>query len=208
MTGYEVHCICMRIMQRRIVPLQNYLKSTASKYFEKLAKYFVSQGLNKDDVQNYIICTYKDDPISFSAYTLMSEKSKELFTNWKKELSTPALYLQHVSDGFNYIENFCLKHELSFEEYCNRFLIQHIRKNKVDFVIAVYMKLFNKDTLTKLEKILLKKYFKDYSIIELRIQDPELNTVLKQRSKEMMDMIRNYNTYKKPTNKYTQVHNQ
>ena len=195
MTGYEVSNICWRLMGRGKFKLDSYLNSKQKNFYEMLAKEFVKNGMDLDAVRNYIQATYNADPVNFSPFELLSDDAKERYERWKRECSTKAVYLEHVREGFNFIENYCIRNKITFKHYCSNFLKKHLREGKVDSAIVVYMKLIDRSKLGKLDKILLKKFLKEYNIVEFRIANPELNKLLSERSKEMVGLISQYKKY-------------
>lgn len=195
MTGYEVHCICWRLMGRGKQKLETYLESKHKNFYEMLAKEFVKDGMDIKAVRSYIQASYNADPVNFSPFELLSDEAKERYEKWKKECSSKAIYLEHVREGFNFIENYCIRNKITFNQYCSQFLKKHLREGKVDSAIVVYMNLIDKSKLGKLDKILLKKFLKEYNIVEVRINNPELNKLLSERSKEMIGLISQYKQY-------------
>lgn len=177
-------------MKRRVITFDQYKVSTKNGFYEKLARYFTKAGMNFDDVSCYIRRAFHNDPANFQPYDLMSEDAQEIFKKWKQTESSKAVYFQYVNEGFDFIENFCIKNKLTLEQYTNEFLKKHIRQGNVDYSIPIYMKLIDRRKLKKIDKLLLKKFLNQYNIVQIRINNnPEFEILLHERSLEMRRLI-------------------
>lgn len=189
MTGYEVRNICRSVMGRRKISIESHMQSDQVNYFESLADFFVDKGLSKNEIRKYIISNYRDDHVNFTPFNLMSDDAQQVYKKWKKNNFSKADYYQFINESFNFIENFCINKNITFKKYCRKYLKNHIREEKIDYSIPIYLNLIDIKKLNKLEKILLKKFIKEYNAIEFRIQNKIIKNILKTRSKEMLQMI-------------------
>lgn len=189
MTGYDVFCICRKVMKRRKVSLDKYVESNQKNFYETLARFFVKSGMNLKDVSCYVRRSYYNDPTNFQPFDLMDENAQKTYKKWKQTESSKALYFQHVNEGFDFIENFCIKNNLTLDQYKNKFLKKHIRQEKIDYSIPVYMKMIDRRKLNRIDKLLLKKFLEEYNIVQIRIENPEFETLLHKRSLEMRRLI-------------------
>jgi len=190
-TGYLIYCKCNKLKKKYVLSFDKYLNCSYKNYFEAMAKLFIDRGLTEKDVDGYICCVYNNDVKGFDPFSLINEDNDKLYEEWEKNKSTVSLYLQHVKEGFDFIENYCIKNNLSFEDYCEQYIKSHVRENKVDEAIVVYMKLIDRRKLKRVEKILLRSFINNYDNVKLRILDKNLNALLKERSESMLKTIKN-----------------
>jgi hypothetical protein len=184
-------------MKRTRVPLDTYLKSTEYNYFETLNKYFInSRHLNVEDIYDLIRIQYNKSIITFSAYNLMDDEVYTDFIKWRNTLSTKHLYFEQVRKSFIFIQNYCINNNVSFEKYILTRAKKHIREEKIDFAVAQYLKLVDKRTINKIEKITLKKYLSQYNIIKIRLSNPELSTLLSHLFQEMKTLLQHLTLWK------------
>jgi hypothetical protein len=190
MTGYEIYCLCRFVMHRSKVKAESFEKSSDRSFYQMLADAMMRDlKLTKKEVYDYIKVNYCRNPNTFQPYELLTETCQEYYRKWLKEQSTVPLYLNFVNKSFTFIENFCLKNNIDFDEYKYKYSQKHLREEKIDGAVAVYLSFVDRRKLRKIDKLLLKKFLNEYNIIEQRIRKPELKTLLERRSKEMFSLI-------------------
>jgi hypothetical protein len=146
--------------------------------------------LDDNEIKNYIRAVYNNDPVNFDIYTIEREENLNIYKEWKKKSGTKLLYLQQVIDGIAFIENFCIQNNLDLKQYRDKYCMKHVREEKYDYSIPIYMKLIDIAKLNTVEKMLLKKFIKKYDIIINRIDsNKELSEVLSQRTKMLIEVL-------------------
>lgn len=184
--------------------LDAYLESKEKAFYESLHNYLIKKlNLTVDDVYNFLRINFNSNPNSFSAYSLIEEQAYEKYIEWKKKLSSKSLYFNEVKKSFTFIVNFCISNNITFENYKNKYSIKHIREEKIDYSVAVFLNLIDRRKLKKVEKIILKKYLTQYNIIYQRIFNPELNQILNDSFLEMTNLLKELNLLEE--NKVNQV---
>lgn len=197
MTGYDIYCFCRTLMRRTRVPIDHYLDCKEINFYETLSKYFInSRHLNVDDIYDLIRTNYNKSTVTFNPYNLMDDEVYEDFIKWKNTLSTTELYFNEVRKSFIFIQNFCINNNISFEKYITTRAKKHIRERKIDFAVASYLKVIDRRTLNKIEKITLKKYLSQYNIIKIRLSNPELSTLLSHLFQEMKTLLQHMTLWK------------
>lgn len=190
MTGYEIYKLCRSYQKRSCPSLDGYMNSKEFGYFELLSNWFVKEKhFPSSTVYDYINVVYNVDQENFDPYTLMEDKWDSIYVDWKKNRSTKALYLDTVKKSFIFITNFCIQKQISLDKYKKDYAIKHIREKLVDEAVAVYLALFDKKNLNKVQKILLQDILTKYNIIVVRIRDPELNSLLASSNQEMIKVL-------------------
>jgi len=193
MNGYKIYCMCRQILGRSKVSFKSFENSNDRNYYEYLADHFsIHEGFDKKQIRNYIKSVFRNDPKNFTPFDLLSEESKEIFNKWKKEQSSVGVYLNYINESFDFIENFCINNNITFNEYCLRYAKRHLREEKFDYTIAIYMKMIDRRKLKKVEKILLKKFLNEYNIVKIRTRNPKVRVILEKRSEEMLGTIERY----------------
>lgn len=190
MTGYEIYKLCRGYQKRSSPTLEGYKNSKEFGYFEMLANWFVKEKhFPSDDVFNYLNIIYNNNQDVFDPYSIMDEKWNEIYIDWKKNRSTKALYFDTVKKSFIFLTNFCVQKGIDLDKYKKDYAIKHIRENKIDGAVAIYLSLFDKKSLNKVQKILLQDILSKYNIIVVRIRDPELNSLLASSYQEMIKVL-------------------
>lgn len=188
-TGYFIYCTCRKVMGRTRVKLESFLGNSDKPFYEMMADLMKKDSFTAKEIQDYISVNYNKNPKAFQPYELLSEEYKKTYEKWKSEQSTVGKYLQFVKKSFDIIENICLKENLTLEQYKKKYALNHIKDGIIDGSVAVYLKLVDRNKLTRINKILLKKFLADYNVIQHRIKQPELKTLLKDRTEEMLSLI-------------------
>lgn len=184
--------MCRSLLGRNKPSLESFKNSSEYGYYSVLSDHLENaMHLNEKEMKCFLRSVYNDNPSAFDPYNLMTEESKEIYHKWKKTKSSKAVYFQEVINGLCFIENFCIKNNISFDQYKYKYSIRHIREKRFDWAIAVYCNFVDKQKLKTVEKMLLKNYLDQYSVIKRRLLNPELSSLIEDRVKEMKQMIEN-----------------
>lgn len=193
MTGYEIYRLCRKLQKRNIPSEETYSGSKERGYYELLHEWSEKDKLmSSEDLQNYISVIYNADPVSFDPYTIMDEQWESKYIEWKKTRSTPARYFSTVRKSFDFITNFCISENISYDKYKRDWAAKHIRTNDIDGAVAVYLKLIDKRKLNKIQKLLLTSFLSQYNILVVRIQNPDLKLLLADLEQEMKRILEAY----------------
>lgn len=191
MNGYDIYCFC-RMMQGRNKPsLEVYLESKEKNYFEAVYEKFIKTlKLDVSSIYDYIKVNFEFNGANFNIYDLLDESCNEVYLNWKRTNSTKALYFDQVKRSFLFMQDFCINKNITFDNYKKKYAMRHIREHNIDYCVAYYLKLVDKDNLSSIEKIVLKKYLAQYNIIRHRICNTELKDLLNQLNSEMINLFK------------------
>lgn len=190
MTGFEIYNLCRKLQKRRVLTLDQYLNCSEYGFYEMLSSWSVgTKNYSTTELRDYISVVYNYDTELFNPYSLMDQKWEEIYTEWRKTNSTKELYFDVVRRSFDFITNFCIKNNISFDKYKQDWAIRHIRDKKIDGAVAVYLKLVDKKSLSKVQRILLKKFLTEYNIIVVRITNQELNNILASSTQDMKRIL-------------------
>ncbi len=158
-----------------------------------LVLYFVrDRGLDKKAIANFMAANYSNDE-NFDIHDATSDVAWQVYTNWIKTKSTEALYYEEVKKSFMFIENMCINKNISLEEYKKAYAISHIREKKIDWAVAVHLKLIDKSKLKTVEKLLLKSFLTQYNIIINRLYNPKLSQLMSDLEDGMKRLLSEYN---------------
>lgn len=194
MDAYDLYCYCRKIRGWNKPLKETFENSKEKGFFELLEKYFTEQIKLKDkDIKNYIICIYNINPDAFDPYTLPLEESKTHYYEWKNKYSTKEKYKNEIINGIIFIENFCLKNKLKLNDYVYKYSKKHIREERFDWSIPVCCKFIDNSKLSRVEKMLLKKYINQYIIIEHRLNNnKDLVELITNRMSEVDKVTKKY----------------
>lgn len=207
MTGYDIDCICKKLIGWKIPTLETYLKSKEKAFFEILHNYYINiRHFSDKDIKNHILVNYNNDKNTFDYYKLIDTEAFDRYLQWKNTKSTVALYYEQIKKSFNYIENFCINNNVSFENYIKKYAIKHTREKKLEYTVVSYCKLISKDKLNRVQKIFLKQYLSEYNSIEQRLCNPELIKYLSRLFQEMKTLLIEFQLWEScKTNQVTKV---
>ena len=190
MKGYEVYCYCRGLIGWTKPNIETYLESKEKEFFEMICDYFIQdKHLKTEDIHNFLKANYHNNPTLFDPYKLLSHEAWEVYIDWKTNKSTPELFFQQVRKSFDFITNFCINKNISFDEYVRTFGVKHVREKKVDWTVAVHLQLVDRQKINKVEKLLLKNFLKEYSIIESRLYNQELKQLLAVLTHDMKRLL-------------------
>lgn len=190
MTGYEIYCFCRNKLGRNSPSYDTYSNSSEYGYYEMLHNWFISaKKFPTKEIKQYIEFIYCDNKELFDPYSIMDEQWEEKYLEWKRTKSTKALYFETVKKSFIFMTNFCIKNCITFDKYKKVYAIKHVRQHYVDEAVAVYLQFFDKNKMSKIDKILLNNLLTKYNNIVVRIRDPELNKLLASSYQEMIKVL-------------------
>lgn len=190
MTGYEIYCLCRKLLKRNIPSIETYSESKERGYYELLHEWSSKdKQLSSEDLRNYILVIYNENQTTFDPYTIMDSQWEETYIIWKKTKSTQSRYFDTVRRSFDYITNFCISENISYDKYKRDWAAKHIRTNDIDGAVAVYLKLIDKRKLNRIQKLLLKVFLSQYNILVVRIQNPDLKLLLADLEQEMKRIL-------------------
>jgi hypothetical protein len=179
MTGYDVYCYCRKLIGWNRPSIETYVASSEKQFFEMLRDYLVEdKKLLDDEIRSYINANYSKEGMTFDPYHLMNQESWDTYRKWKLTQSTVPLYFEEVKKTFDYITNVCINKNITLNEYKRLYACKHIREKIIDWSVAVHLQLIDKNKLSKVEKLLLKQFLKEYKLIEVRLSIKELNQLM------------------------------
>jgi hypothetical protein len=193
MNGFEVYNKCRNVKGWNSVTPETYSNSECREYYNMLADYLNDdKRLSDENICNFIKANYNKNPSAFDPYNLINSEAFDVYAEWHKSLSTTALYLDHVRKSFHFIENFCINKSIDLDQYKKTYSARHVRENKIDYAVAVHLKFIDPKQLSKVEKILLKNFIKQYNIILIRLSNPELAHTLNVLTDGMKRVLQEY----------------
>lgn len=188
MTGYEIYKMCRSFQHRRSPNYDTFVKSPEYNFYNSLAEWFTKKKkFTTQEVKDYLCVISNKSAAEFDPYDIIPNEQSwdEFYDIWKKTASSKSLYFEAVRNSFIFIQNFCIKRNISIDTYKRDWVIKHIRSGEVDSAVAIYLKLIEKSELSQVQKILLKHVLKQYNIILDRIRDSELNSLLAELKGDM-----------------------
>lgn len=190
MTPYDLYCFCRRMQQRNRPKYDTFEKSSEFGFMNMLHDHLQnSMELDDKEIRNYIKSNFIEKGNTFDIYQLMSSESNEIYKQWKNKLSTKSKYFSEVLNGISFIENFCIKKSINFDQYCYKYAMKHVREKRFDWSISVYCNFIDIYKLKRVEKILLKNYIDQYNIISNRLNNLELRTLISERVEDMKNLL-------------------
>lgn len=189
MTGFEIYCFCRSALQcRKAITYQQYIDGNEYGYFDGLSNYLIRQRkLDVHEIKDFIKCNYLEE--NGNLYSLLSSTCWDRYIEWKKTESSIKIYYDTVWKSFKFIENFCIGKHINLDKYKSRWAAKHIREKKIDWAVAVYLKLIDIKNVKITEKILLKNFLTQYNILMHRISDQKLHTYLNNLENEMRGIL-------------------
>jgi hypothetical protein len=148
-------------------------------------------------MKDFIKVNFNLDTNNFDPFKLMEEEAWKRYQEWIATSSTKSLYFEQVRKSFMFIENFCTNKNINLDTYKQQYAQKHVRENRIDHVVAIYLNLVDIKKLKKVEKILLQNFVNQYNITKTRISNPELNVLLETLTMDMVKIIKEYNSIKK-----------
>lgn len=198
MTGYEIYCFCRRVVGWNQPSLDTYLASSEKPYYEMLSNYILQRrNLTTEQTYEFIRAVFNADKATFDPFKLVTDEAWNAYMEWRKTLSTKGLYFEQIRKSFTLIENCCINNCIDLEQYKKEFALRHIRENKIDAAVAVHLQLVDIKKLTKVQKILLKSFLKEYNIIKIRLDTPELQQLLNELTMGMKNLLHQYEVQSK-----------
>lgn len=179
MTGYELYRFCRSLRGWTSPEFETYLNSQSKGHYEKLSEYFIKTlRLDIKDIKQFIQLYYNKNPNTFNPHELFDECHVENYEKWKSTSSTKEQYYESIRKSFIFIENFCINNNTIFENYKKKYALKHVRENKIEYAVSIYLNLIDIKNLKSVEKIVLKKYLSQYNITMKRMSSSEMKEIM------------------------------
>lgn len=189
MDGYKLYCMCRTLMGRNRPSYDSFQSSNEFGFYSLLSDH-LSKSFDDKEIGIFLKANHVPNPDAFDPYKLMADECMTAYYEWKKKSSDKNIFFSEVVNGIAFIENFCIKNNITFEQYGYKYAAKHIREKKFDWTLAVYFKFIDITKLSRVEKMLLKTFISQYNIIERRLNNPELSNILDKRATEMKELLR------------------
>ena len=191
MTGWQLQCLCRRMVGYNKITLDSYLVSHEKPYYEMVAEYlFRTCHLTDPDIHDFIKANYNYSQTTFSPFDLMSESYWNVYLDWKKKYRTLQLYFDTIRNSFTFIENFCINNSISLSEYYTKYGEKHVRERIIDWSVAVHLQIINPKIISTPRKILLRDYLKQCRIIKERLTtNSELRLLMEEETERVKQTI-------------------
>lgn len=189
MTGYEIYRVCRTLKGWNTPLYSTFCESSESGYYNFLVEHFKLINIENKDIRSFIRANWIKNPDTFNPFSLTTEEAKQIYYDWKKKSGDKNIYFNEIIDGFQFIENFCIKNKINFEEYKSKYGKKHVRENKIDLAIAVFHNFIDNNNLNHVEKMLFKNYFRQYNNIQRRLLNSELMNLIETKTQEMNDLL-------------------
>lgn len=202
MSSYDIYSFEFSRQKRKVPSFEYYEGCKEKPYFVSLYSYLTEKReLNNKQINLFLHVILEEKGDGFTIYEMMNDEIWDIWEKWYKSFGTLSLYYDQVKKSFTFIENFCINNNVTFEDYKKKHAAKHIREEKVESTVAVYLNLVDKKKITSVEKLLLKKFIKQYNLIKYRLYDEDLKLLLEDQSSKMKKVLESVSDSRKVESK-------